>query len=669
MSSRAERRREKRAREKRAKERRANNGTAGKARKPDPAKGAAGGSGPGRAAGLPEPVPVARVALLAVALALVAGLVEVAVVLYLKRLGLIVRTSEHFPWMTPTAHLLAFLLVAALLLVLRRAWPRLAGRAATAGVLMGLFALAVVGVIEALYPAAVVLLAVGVGVQAGRMARGRFGDVILRAAPPVAAALGAALLGVAIYSFTAPGRAETRALADLPAASSAEGRPNILLVVMDAVRAQSMGLHNPSLRNTPVLNALAGQSVVFDRAYAPSPWTLPTHATLFTGRWPTEHEADWKRVLDGRFPTLGERLTAAGYATGGFSANLAFTGAEQGLDRGFGRYEVYPVNLGQIVLSSALGRKLASIDRLRNGLGLELPINEVPAEEVTDRFLRWRDRHPDRPFFAFMNYYDAHEPFPPAPGGPPITPLTHRHTLLSGTVTHFEAPPPNAQDRFLRGYLAGYRAAIAYIDRELQRLIRELESRGELANTIVVVTSDHGEVIGEHGLVGHNSSLYHPNLWVPLLIRYPAALPAGVRIDNEVTIRHLPATLLDLAGFEAGDLPGRSLARLWADTAGDRAWTDTLYAHLTGGAGFPPWAPAALGPEMHSVVRDARHYILNGDGSEELYHLGRDPGEMRDLAGDPEATPLLRELRSLIRSVPGAAPLPGEPEGPHRPTP
>ncbi len=611
----------------------------------------------------PEQVRASRVGVLAAALALLAGLIEVVVVLHLKRQGLIVRLSGHFPWMIPVAHLLAFLAVAGLLLAVRRAWPRAGTPTVTVGVLVGLMTWALVGIYEPLYAPAVALLAAGVGAQAGRMARGRFGRLLFRAAPATAAVLGVVFVGVTIYSFVAPRRAEARALA---AAAPAEG-PNILLIVMDAVRARSMGLYDPTLRNTPFLDALADEGVVFDRAAAPSPWTLPTHATLFTGRLPKEHDADWHRALDGRYPTIAEHLTRAGYATAGFTANLAFTGPEEGLARGFARYQAYPVNLGQIVLSTNLGRRLANLNVPRRWLGLTEQLNVVPGPEITERFLRWHDRHRDRPFFVFLNYYDAHEPFPPAPGGPPISPLHHRHSLVSGTVTHFEAPEPVRQNQFLRGYLAGYRAAIAYLDREIRRLLEELHRRGELDRTIVVVTSDHGEVIGEHRLVGHNSSLYHPNLWVPLLIRYPGSAPGGVRVPDEVTLRHLPATLLDLAGFEGEtDLPGRSLARLWDGSEPDEPWQDTLYAHLSGGSDFPPWAPAARGPEMHSLIRDWRHYILNGDGTEELYDLRRDPGELRNLVTDPATGPLLEQLRQVVGSVPGVEELP-DPAGPPEP--
>lgn len=594
-----------------------------------------------------EQVAPIRLIVLAAFFALIGGFIEVLVIVYLRRLGLNVRLSDHFPWMIPAAHLLVFALAMLLLLGGRRIWRYAGTLPFSVGVLAGLMAYSVVVALEWLHPLAAPVVAAGVGVQAGRMARGRFGRLVTRAAAPTAATLGVVFLVVLVTSFVGPRRAEDRALGMLP--PPGEGHPNILLIILDTVRARSMGLYDPALANTPALDRLAADGVVFDRAYAPSPWTLPSHGTMFTGHWPQAHGADWTRPLDDRYPVVAEHMAQAGYVTVGFVGNILWGGPEFGLARGFLHYESYPVNLGQIVLSASIGRELASLDGPRAWLGLDLPLNAVPAPEVTDNFLDWHADRPDRPYFAFLNYFDAHEPVSPAPGQPEFAPITHRTGLLSGSLAQFAVPPGASGQRLARAYRAGYEATIAEVDAQLGRLFDALERRGDLDSTVVVIAGDHGEVIGEHGIFGHNNSVYLPTLWVPLVIRYPDSVPAGLRVEADAGLRNLPATIVELAGVAAdAPFPGRSLSRHWA-TAGEAAGpVDTIYSHLTATAAVPPWTPAARGPEMHSLIRDEHHYILNGDGTEELYEIESDRRETENLAGEPGAADLLEQLRTLI---------------------
>lgn len=211
---------------------------------------------------------------------------------------------------------------------------------------------------------------------------------------------------------------------------------------------------------------------------------------------------------------------------------------------------------------------------------------------------------------------------------------------------------------------AAYDGSIAWLDSELGKLFEALGARGRLDNTIVVVTSDHGEQFGEHGLMDHGNSLYRPLLEVPLVIVWPGRVPAGVRVDTPVSLRDLPATITDLV-FGQPTLPGRSLAGLWDDSS---MIPSPLLSELQEGIRSPEWLPVARG-DLESLVVDDHHYIRNGDGREELYDLSADPEERRDLVGSEAAGPRLAILRARLEALLGPAGVAVRGHGLGRPTP
>jgi len=205
----------------------------------------------------------------------------------------------------------------------------------------------------------------------------------------------------------------------------------------------------------------------------------------------------------------------------------------------------------------------------------------------------------------------------------------------------------------IRAEFDAYEGAIAYLDCQLGLLFRELERRGILEDSLVIVTSDHGEEFGEHGVFDHGQSLYLPSLLVPLLISFPSCMPVGKRIEVPVSLRDIPATVLELVGLGAyNSPPGRSLARYWGGSAetsiplGDVLLSETEH-DPTGQA----WYPAMKG-DIKSLVFEGMHYIKNvGDGREELYDVVGDPWETRDLASAEEGLRLLDRFRMLLDST------------------
>jgi arylsulfatase A-like enzyme len=448
-------------------------------------------------------------------------------------------------------------------------------------------------------------------------------------------------VGIAATSLARDARRERR-LNQTPAVTPAT--PNVLLLVLDTVRAISLSLYGYHRETTPELTRWAARGVVFTRAYSTAPWTLPSHSSLMTGRWMHELSADWMVPLDGTYPTLAEVLGGRGYRTGGFVANTDYTSSEVGLDRGFGRYEDYTFESGQILRSSSLWRAAARIAPIRRVIGNYDNLGRRTAPEISGAFLRWLDRDPARPFFGFLNYYDAHRPYYPPGDWPnrfrtPGVELNPRYRTEMGT----EPDPSPAR---IQGTIDAYDNAIGYLDSEIGRLLGELQRRGVLERTIVIITSDHGEEFYEHRLWDHGHSLYHQSVHVPLLMIAPGRVPAGVTVSQPVSIRSLPATVMDLLRLPGeSPFPGASLAGTWSGST----LPDSVLLGVRQEARQPPWFPASQG-DLGSVVTSRHQYIrIRGNGAEELFDLEHGLAAPRPLPIDSAGN--LALLRAMVDAM------------------
>jgi arylsulfatase A-like enzyme len=581
---------------------------------------------------------------LGLALGLWAGFIDLVVVnVDHILLGKLLTRGRHGLWMTPVISALLILVIAALVAAIR------AVRRRTDFPRAGVFLMAMVsGLIftinynPRMHIAAVLLLSAGIGIQITRMAAGS-PEGTLRwsrrfAVIGVVLTLAAALL-VHVWEL----RRERAALAR---GAAPDGAPNILLIIFDTVRSLNVSSYGYARPTTPHLSALAQRGVQFDWAISSAPWTTPSHATLFTGRFGHEHGADWLTPMVDTLPTLAEALTAGGYRAAGFTGNMIRTGWEFGLDRGFDRYEDFTPSLKQLFNHSELLRYISRLARVRGFLGSTQVLGRKHADEVAGGFLRWLDRPSDRPFFAFLNFFDVHAPYIPVEPyasqfGVPIQTLTLRDRLRG--MRH----PPKSEDHSM----ARYDANIARIDDWLGRLLDELDRRKLSDRTLIIITADHGEEFNEHQQWGHGGSLYLPALHVPLIAVWPGHLPAGVRVQTTVSLRDVGATILDLVRVSnAGRIPGQSLA--WSWSGGAAPSPAVAYSAVSKSKGDPD-LPTAKG-DMYSVVVDSFHFIVNGDGAEELYQIHADPMEGTNLM--PSAAPeLVRSLRAeLDRFRPGA---------------
>jgi arylsulfatase A-like enzyme len=615
--------------------------------------------------------------ILAACCGLAAGLLEVAtriVCRWINPTDRLYQVSRHFVWLAPLTYLLLFLAIGLFLAAVTWLWPRRGGWLSRRLIVACALAPALMVAGRQIYPEAWLILGLG---MASRLVpffeRHTVGlrRWLLWSFPGLLGLVLAVALSVFAGDWAKQRREASRPLPPT-------GSPNVLLIVMDTVRADRLSLYGYRRTTTPKLEQLAKRGVRFDRVRATAPWTLPSHASVFTGRWPREIGVDWNTPLRAKFPTLAEYLGSHGYATAGFAANTLFCSYDTGIDRGFAHFEDYELGLlaaartayavdvafqGIFRLATAYGRSFDAgpLRPLQEAvLGWVLARDRISAHAINQKFLKWlaRRREPGRPFLAFLNYFDAHEPYVP--------PTIAGH--------HFGLRPQSAADaKVLDGWknakkkelplryqtLArdAYDNCLYYLDGQLGDLFEELQRRGELDRTLVIVTSDHGEGLGEHDLFDHGESLYRTEIGVPLLFVAPARSRSQGVVSETVSLRNLPATIVELVGLEANSpFPGPSLTDLWRRTSPDpdSIAIGGVISELTGPNPSDPnqgRSPAKRGPLVSLAEGDFVYIRSEGDGGEELFDERNDPDELRNRAGVEALQPVLKRFRERVNQL------------------
>jgi len=469
---------------------------------------------------------------------------------------------------------------------------------------------------------------------------------------------------------------------------------------MDTARAREAGRSGRREVALPALDRLAAEGTEYTQAFASAPWTLPSHASLFTGTYPSKHGAHaGHKYLDDNFPTLAETFEASGYETIAVSNNT-WISEEFGFARGFEtlyktwQYVQADTDLGSVARTTEGRAALGALaERLTDGN----PVVNA-ANALYGKFLRKRNddgarrtnelignwvsaREWTQPYFLFVNYLEPHLRYHP--------PRAIAEELLPAGVSYDEAMTIS-QDAW--GYVAGdvelderdfeilralYRAEIVYLDRRIGELRASLEVAGEWENTLLVVTSDHGENVGDHGLMDHQYSLHDTLLHVPLIVGGGAvssgafgdgsalgdggALGDGDEVDDLVQLTDLAPTLLDFAGIDAPEARAGFQGRSFHPLAGIEPREHVVAEYIA-----PQPSMDALEKRVGALSLEARQYdrslrairthehklIRGSDGSSELYAPPDDPGETCDLAGDdPESVDALdAELESWLDS-------------------
>jgi arylsulfatase A-like enzyme len=544
-------------------------------------------------------------------------------------------------WMAPLTAAFCFAVAGGILTLVTRAWRR---RVALRVVVFLFACLWIYPLLKGfrlgLHPLAMLLLTIGIAAQLVRFTlarRDQFQRFVRRGAIVLPT-----IFVIAGITMAAAGKVSER-FALMPRTSGA-GLPNIVLIIWDAVRAEDLSLYGFRRPTTPNLQRIARTGVVFDRAIAPAPWTLPSHASLFTGLLPNEMSADFDTPLGAHRHTLAEELRDRGYETAAFVANLTYGSAWTGLNQGFIRYHDFPFSFEALGQSTTLSLDVIQLLRGNNKRDRYLLVRKTAAD-INEDVISWLSRRErERPFFAFLNYLDAHDPYLAH------EPFSKRFSARAPLQPQIGAVNYTSQQR--RELRDAYDANIAYLDHHLGVLLDRLEDGGVLDSTIVIIASDHGEQFGEHGLMMHANSLYLQLLHVPLIIRYPPRVPAMRRVAQTVSLRNIPATVMDLIGVsEASIFPGTSLARFWKSGGKPSQMADdppiltvlsqkaNLFSERT--------APIKRG-RMASLVSGDLHYIRNGDGTEELYELDSDPREEYDVSAAANMADTLEWFREQL---------------------
>lgn len=436
------------------------------------------------------------------------------------------------------------------------------------------------------------------------------------------------------------------------ASRDAPDRPNVLLIVIDTLRADRLGCYGYHKNTSPNIDELARRSYVFDQSLSNSDGTLLTHVSLFTSRHTRPSETG-----PGDSTTLAEVFAGAGYRTYGITANPALT-PMLGWAKGFDWYTDAPID--DVTLHQMLSEKDYSKK-------IEARSAEQTSNFVLDRLGRHARENGDRPWFLFVNYVDPHDPY--TERKPWSDEFRESTSVISGTlrrnrpITIWEwvgrsLPTLNSDDLARLGEL--YDAEIRYADANIRRVFDYLAETGEDGNTIIVVTSDHGEVLGEHGMFTHMLAAYDAELKVPLVISVPWLNREEVRSSDLVESIDVGPTLLALCGIE---IPGAFVGMPLIGRDGrirPTQRTHTIHTHHAVNAeqrrryGFPPEAA------LDSIVlrlRDRKVY-QTADGQYLVFDISEYP-ERRAVEVTDELVALMSQL-DLMSSADVSEKLPDE---------
>lgn len=494
--------------------------------------------------------------------------------------------------------------------------------------------------------AAAGLLSFGVAALGITLLAARLPAALARPGVPVALIVAAAGFGiVAGLATLAPGRRLLRPPDSLPTSAQ---RPPVVLIVLDTVRADHLKHYGYARDTMPRLERFGVEGVWVERSITNHPSSLETHASIFTGLYPPHHGAhgDFGDISRGRgyprlrddVPTLAGILAQAGYWTVGVSGNSGPLAPQFGLGRGFHVYRALPDEFKRASPWRALLERAPGFESLCDRLPLavgefcERP-TERRAASITDEAIAAVEAAGDKPFFLFLNYIDAHEPYDPPGDLRDHFPGRHEELGLgTPSVETRDAVLSGARDltRAESEHLAAhYDGELLGLDVALGRLLDRLRSHPRWRDLLVIVTADHGEALGEHRYIGHGVQLYDELVHVPLLVKSGAGTPeapaAGTTWPALVQSVDLFPMVLQHAGVPVPEGidgvawgRGRGAALSWAYLSG-------TYADRY---------PLRFNRQLRAVESAGWKLIVSDRGGLELYDLGADPGELKNLAAN-----------------------------------
>ncbi len=526
------------------------------------------------------------------------------------------KVSPHMIWIAPIIDLSLFLLAGAVVIPLLRPaqkWSGLSRSLIVYGFFVFIGTLIVISSPKLIHPASTIILSAGLAAVGGRKLASK--DSLTCYLRKRMFLIPVLIIGVGLFTWGYEKALEGWRFRSLPSALS--DAANVLVIVLDTVRYERLTLTSQNSL-TPKLDRIAASGVTFENAWAPSSWSLPSQASVLTGSPPSEHEADWPEFrMNDEVPTLGEFFGGHGYVTGAFSGNAAWITPEY-LGRGFLRFDVYI--LEDLIRRSALGRLT---DRLLSAVGYHYAGRGKKAPAINAQFLKFLDDYPDRPFFAYICYMDVNQAF-------------HNRKLNHG---FWQEDPTKGE------VVTAYEHGLTALDSQIDDLFARLRQRRVLDNTIVVITSDHGESFGadgteDHNPPGHGTSLYPEQTRVPLFVVYPKTIPPGQRVDVNVSLSQIPATIARLLGSE------------------DSPWSESPLPALglprSSHSNPPTISTLKYGNrKIASAVWDRWLYIndLGPQRNQEFYNLDEDPRAHRNLVFQEQSTSVMLELQRTLNSA------------------
>jgi arylsulfatase A-like enzyme len=446
--------------------------------------------------------------------------------------------------------------------------------------------------------------------------------------------------------------------------------PDVLFIVMDTVRAKSVSAYGYERETTPNFDQLAAEGVLFEQATASATWSLPAHAALFTGAFPSVNNAHSEtRYLTDELPTLAGTMAELGWQTLCFTANPHVSDSF-GLTRGFHWSD-------NAWITGASGRSFTFIYRLFDNLGFEG--EDKGGGQVVDNLRAWMAERPadGPPAFVFVNFLEAHFPFHQLPDGfrDAYTDMSVREMRSVGQITtgvQFGRQLTDEEFEYVhQPVIDMYDGGVLYTDYLMGQVVEMWRERGTLDETILVILSDHGEFTGEHRSFGHHTPIYQEAQHVPFMLRYPSQIPAGTVVEEPISTVGTFATILDLLQYDAPETVqiGSLLPALGGRPAGQPVLGERFEEHMLASR-FAPGTANGEGPLLwprgrYRTYRQGdlklAHYFVDGGTSVHLFDLAADPQELNDIAeSDPERLAMMEGELALWASAKGLPPLGGD---------
>jgi len=441
-------------------------------------------------------------------------------------------------------------------------------------------------------------------------------------------------------------------------------KPSIFLAVMDTVRPDHLSCYGYTKKTTPNIDKIAQEGVLFENAFSVAPWSLPAHASMFTGMYPSQHEVLGKNLyLDEEVPTIAEIFSSQGYETLGICRNH-WVSSQTGLHRGFKRFisSLNPSYLERFSTRLSLDWIIFCLETdVRSML-----YNWVYQARVLQETKKWilKSQKMNKPFFIFVNYFEAHTPYdPPQPFKNKFEKIHNRETDLKKIRDVFnsrhgfpyitkECEVSKEDWEVVKSW---YDGGIGCIDFFFGKLLEFIKERGLYDDTFIVITSDHGENFGEHQLANHVFCLYDTLLHVPLIMRYPEHAQEEKRIANLVSNIDVFPTLLSILKIKVKNNPKISAINLVPFK--NRTYREHIFAEYS-----PAYTDIkdlkSLCPSIDQTLFDKYNrsmkcvrtkdfkYIITSDGKEELYDLEKNPDETRNVID--EFRKKAEELKSVL---------------------